>query len=252
MTKFEMAATAGTALVVCKEFETRQLIVKSLKPLAIRPEMCDEALTAICLLERQKFEAVIVDLLLGEEALLLMKQLRFSRANRTAVTITITAGGSVHKPGEMQVSTFVLRRPLSSASLNQTLRAAYGLVVRERRRYFRCPIAVPAIVAVRRTEELSCQTINVSEGGMAIHSPSTLALKLPVFVRFNLPERSSQFFAETKVCWQQEEGRILGLEFQSLAPPQKAELQEWLARRLDETLPESVAALFRNVNPTPP
>jgi hypothetical protein len=42
----------------------------------------------------------------------------------------------------------------------------------------------------------------------------------------------------------------VGLEFQSLASPQRSELQEWLARKLDETLPENVAALFRSVSQT--
>jgi len=37
------------------------------------------------------------------------------------------------------------------------------------------------------------------------------------------------------------------LEFQSLAAPLKSELQEWLAHKLEETLPENVAALFRSV-----
>jgi len=32
-----------------------------------------------------------------------------------------------------------------------------------------------------------------------------------------------------------------------MAPPQKSELQEWLARKLDETLPANVSALFRGV-----
>jgi hypothetical protein len=65
-------------------------------------------------------------------------------------------------------------------------------------------------------------------------------------VRFSLPGRTSQLFAETKVVWCGQNG-LVGLEFQSLAAPLKSELQEWLARKLDETLPENVAALFRSV-----
>jgi hypothetical protein len=65
-------------------------------------------------------------------------------------------------------------------------------------------------------------------------------------VRFSLPDRSGQLFAKTRVCWRGHEG-LVGLEFQSLASPQKSELQEWLACKLDETLPENVVALFRSV-----
>jgi c-di-GMP-binding flagellar brake protein YcgR len=130
--------------------------------------------------------------------------------------------------------------------INQTLRAAFGLVVRERRRYFRCPIEVPALVRSRQPEDLLCQTVNVSEGGIAIIAPATLNSDSPAFVRFSLPGRQSQIFAETKVCWRTRDG-LVGLEFHSLASPEKSELQEWLARKLDETLPANVAALFRGV-----
>ena len=243
------AGAAGTALVVCKDAFTRQLIIESLQPLAIRPEICEEAFSAARLLDRQKFEAVIVDLLLGEEALLLMEQLRFSRTNRTAVTFAITTGDRAPS-GARPDSTFVLERPLSAASVNQTLRAAYGLVVRERRRYFRCPIAVPAFVRAQQPEEFLCQTVNISEGGVAISTRTMPESTLPAAVRFTLPDRSGQLFAETKVCWRGH-GGLLGLEFQSLDSTQKSELQEWLARKLDETLPEKVAAMFRSVGQSP-
>jgi c-di-GMP-binding flagellar brake protein YcgR len=141
---------------------------------------------------------------------------------------------------------FALQRPLSADTVNQTLRAAYGLIVRERRRYFRCPMAVPAFVRAGQQEELMYQTVNVSEGGIAISARARVDSDLPAAVRFTLPERSTQLLAETRVRWRNA-GGLVGLEFISLALPHKTELQEWLARKLDETLPENVAALFRTV-----
>jgi hypothetical protein len=237
------SAAAGTALVFCKDAATRQLILESLHPLAILPEICENAVVAASLLDKQKFEAVIVDLQFGDEAVLFLRQVRLSRANRTAVTFAITAGG-VQTSGRPD-STFVLQRPLSAAAVNQTLRAAFGMVVRERRRYFRCQVAIPAFVRARQPEDLVCQTVNISEGGIAIKVAFALDSD-SALVRFNLPGRASQLFAETKVVWRGH-GGLVGLQFESLAAPQKSELQEWLARRLDETLPENVAALFRGV-----
>ena len=236
-------AAAGTALVLCKHAQTRQVIIESLKPLSIRPEICEEALAAIKLLDRQKFEAVIVDLQLGEEARLVMGHLHLSRANRTAVSFAITPEEATlaRRPN----STFVLQRPLSIASVGHTLRAAYGLVVRERRRYFRCPVTVPVYVDARGPKELSCQTVNISEGGIAIRCSTALDSNSPLRVRFSLPDHSTTLFADAKVCWWGE-SMLFGLEFQSLAQPQRSELQEWLARKLDETLPEEVVSLFRN------
>lgn len=238
------AAAAGTALVFCKDAPTRQLILESLLPLAILPEICEEGVVATSLLDKQKFEAVIVDLLLGDEAVLLLRQLRLSRANRTAVTFAITTGRESQGSARPD-STFVLQRPLSVTAICQTLRAAFGLVVRERRRYFRCPVEIPAFVRARQPEDLLCRTVNISEGGIAIKVPTALDSDAAL-VRFSLPGRTNQLFAETRVVWRGP-GGVVGLQFQSLPAQEKSELQEWLARKLDETLPENVAALFRGV-----
>jgi CheY-like chemotaxis protein len=237
------STAAGAALIVCKDATARQLIVECLQVLAISPEVCEEGFDAAGLLDKQKFEAVIVDLMLGDGALLVLARLRFSRANRTAVSFAITTG-SESQTSDRPDATFVLQRPLSAASISQNLRAAFGLIVRERRRYFRCPVAVPAVVRARQPEDLLCETVNISEGGIAISVPATLDSDFPARVRFSLPDCPSQLFAEAKVIWRGP-GGLVGLEFQSLAAPQKSELQEWLARKLDETLPENVAALFR-------
>jgi hypothetical protein len=239
----EPSAAAGTALLLCKDDSAVQLILESLRPLAILPEVCEEGFVAARLLDKQKFEAVIVDLQLGEEAVLVLRQIRFSRANRTAVTFAIAAGSETQTRPD---STFVFQRPLSAAAVSQTLRAAFGMVVRERRRYFRCPVTIPAFVRARQPEDLLCQTVNLSEGGIALHSPAALDPDAPALVRFSLPGRPNQLFAETTVVWRDQAG-LVGLQFHSLAAPQKSELQEWLARRLDETLPEHVTALFRSV-----
>jgi|SRR5271165_1020747 len=246
MTEPQQPPAAGTALIVCQDEPTRRLIRESLQPLAIRPEMCGEASTVAGVLDKQKFEAVIVDLLLGEQARLIMGQIRLSRANRTAVTFAITTGDKKRTSDERMDAMFVLQRPLSVASVTQTLRAAYGLIVRERRRYFRCPIAVQAFVRAGQQDELLYKTVNISEGGIALSGTAKLDPSLPAAVRFSLPEHTNQLFAETRVRWRNESG-LVGLEFTSIALPHKSELQEWLARKLDETLPENVAALFSTV-----
>jgi hypothetical protein len=83
-------------------------------------------------------------------------------------------------------------------------------------------------------------TINVSEGGMAI---STLASFRPgdgANLQFSLPYDEFRFELEATFCWVKE-GRV-GLQFS--ASQQISKLQEWLARRLEETMPQSVKDKF--------
>ena len=65
MTEPADAGAAATALVVSKDALACQLIIDALRPLAIRPEICEEVFAAARLLDKQKFEAVVVDLCWG-------------------------------------------------------------------------------------------------------------------------------------------------------------------------------------------
>ena len=64
-----------------------------------------------------------------------------------------------------------------------------------------------------------------------------------VQVQFTLPGHKVPFVADSKICWLKT-GR-LGVRFMSLSPERKSELQGWLSRKLEESLPESVACQFR-------
>ena len=175
----------------------------------------------------QKFEAVIVDLLLGESAHTMLDQVRVSRSNRTAVVFTISGSHAGSAEAFKAGSSFVLERPLSMASISRMLKAAYGLIVRERRRYFRCPVSVPAEVHRAGVNDILCQTLNISEGGMAMTVPVPLKSGVLVSVHFQLPNRPFQFDAQSFICWSHEQGRV-GLQFASPSGIWKSELREWL------------------------
>jgi c-di-GMP-binding flagellar brake protein YcgR len=117
------------------------------------------------------------------------------------------------------------------------------LIVRERRRSFRCPIEIPAAIQANG-EEVNCYLVNISEGGMAIAESPALKPGMQVKVRFTLPGQLAEFKIESEVCWYDEKGRA-GLRSLLIPSDQKSTLQEWLAAKLEEDLPESVARQFR-------
>jgi hypothetical protein len=115
--------------------------------------------------------------------------------------------------------------------------------VRERRRSFRCPIEIPAAIQ-SGDEEIACHVVNISEGGMAIAKSPSLKPGAQVKVRFTLPGELLPFKIDSEVCWYDEKGRA-GLRSLLIPSEQKALLQQWLAAKLEEDLPESVARQFR-------
>jgi hypothetical protein len=139
---------------------------------------------------------------------------------------------------------FVLQRPLTPESIGHTLKVAYGLIVRERRRYFRYPVAVPVVLSRKAAPEVFGRTVNISERGMAVSTSTPLAPESEATVQFTLPDPSLQITADSKVCWNNEKGDS-GLSFVFLPFDLASELQAWLAHKLEEQFPPSVAEKFR-------
>ena len=237
------ADSSGCALLVCNDPPTIEQFTRVMQQFAIVSEVCTDVALALQLLNGRKFEAVIVDLQLGEQTRELLERVRISPANRTAVTFAIADETTpAAKPGAQ--TNFVMVRPLTEESVSKTMRAAYGLIVRERRRYFRCPVAVPADVWGNYAEQIRCQTMNVSEGGLALSTSVGFKPGALVGVQFTLPGQSSEIDTESEICWYDGRTRA-GLQFRALPSRQQSLLHAWLAQRLEETLPESVARKFR-------
>jgi hypothetical protein len=114
-----------------------------------------------------RFIDVIVDLRLEEQSGLILDEVRFSPSNQKAVTFAIS-GSDAEGTEFRKRSEFVFERPLSAKSIRSTLRPAYGLILRERRRYFRCPVSIPVAILRRSKPEVRCDSVNISEGGMAL------------------------------------------------------------------------------------
>ena len=238
----------GLALLASADPVTIQQFSHALQELFILPNVCRDVSTAIDLLNCRKFEAVIVDLRLGELSGLILDEVRLCPSNRTAVTFAIS-GSDAECKAFRKKSEFVFERPLSAKSIEGTLKPAFGLILRERRRYFRYPISIPVFISRRTMPKVRCNTVNLSEGGMALSTFVSLSLGEDVQVRFTLPGQKVPFLAESRICWSKT-GQ-LGVRFVSFSQGHKSELQGWLSRKLEETLPDSVAENFQKLEGSP-
>jgi hypothetical protein len=236
-------ATMGRVLLICNDPAAIQQVAEGTQQFSIETEVCVEVSMALALLNRQKFEAIIVDCGLGQAGEIL-EQVRLSQSNRTAVTFAIT---DPQKPTTLKIQPhFGMERPLSASSVGRTLKVAFGLIVRERRRSFRCPVRIPAVI-LTNGKEASCRLVNISEGGMAITETPTLQPGGRVRVLFTLPGQRDRFTIESEVCWYDD-----GLRSLLISAEQRSVLQEWIAAKLEEDLPESVASQFRQNEPALP
>jgi diguanylate cyclase (GGDEF)-like protein/PAS domain S-box-containing protein len=233
----------GLALLVSADPVTIQQFSLALRELSISPDACQDAASAGLLLKRRKFDAVIVDLKLGDQSGLILDEVRRSASNRTAVSFGIGDNDAGATAAFRKKSQFVFERPLSSQSIQKTLKPAYGLILRERRRYFRCPVSIPVIIQREGKDDIRCNTVNISAGGMALNTHVPLVPEESVRIQFTLPDHETPFLAGSTLCWSKT--GHLGVRFISMSDNQKSELQVWLSKKLEETLPEFVAGQFR-------
>jgi hypothetical protein len=193
----------GLALLVSADPVTIQQFSLALRELSISPEQCQDAASAGLLLKRRKFDAVIVDFRLGEQSGLILDKARLSPSNRTAVTFGIGDNDAEVTSAFRKKSHFVFERPLSAQSIRKTLKPAYGLILREQRRYFRYPVCIPVVMQRESRHEIRCNCVNISGGGMALSTQVPLTLEEKVRVQFRLPDHTAPLLAKSTICWSQ-------------------------------------------------
>jgi len=233
----------GTALVISEDTAAIEQLIGPLQQFAISLRVCPDLDEAAELIDNRKFEAVIIDLVLGYRAMRLLQHVHDSPSNRTAVTFAITSSREEAGLALQRGAHFLLERPLSPESLSHTVRAAYGSILRERRRYFRYPITVPVLLRRSGNPQLPGQMMNVSERGLALKTPVQLTAGSDASVQFILPDLQVPITAEAKVCWSNGQGHA-GLQFMALSAEASNKLSVWLAKRLEEQLPKNITQKF--------
>ncbi len=182
-----------------------------------------------------KYEALLIDFETITQPGTVFRVLRQSPANRTAVVFAVVGDPDTRQCARDQGATFLLERPLKGDAIRRVLQAAYGLMTKERRRYFRCAIDIPVQLARDSGEELECRTINISSNGIAISSPESFVAGENVQVSFLPPDAPSQIRAVGTVVWDDKHGKT-GVSMECATPRMQVELDAWLDSQFKQTV----------------
>ena len=235
------------ALIICDDPDAIEALTHCMQQLAVAAEVCLDASKAGEVLAKRKIEAIVVDARMGDISREIVRSVRASASNKKIVLLAIADGDYTRKTAMELGASFVFEPPFSTTSVESLLRAAYGMIVRERRRYFRAIIECPVYVKSQLNREVCCSVANISEGGMSIVSDTPLAVGEELTVRLTLPQPTTELHSSVVVRWCDSTGRA-GLQFVSLfrQPDAMAALQEWLGSRLEASFPVSVASKFQS------
>ena len=233
----------GRALVVSNDATVVEQLTRGMQQFAVGLEVCSDVPSAVSLVNTRKFEAIIVDRPLADQVDL-FDRIRLSASNGNSVTFAVvdsTAGAELKTQAN-----FLIPKPLDEKLVGSVLKAALGLIIRDYRRYFRCPVAVPVLIHIDGKAQISCEMMNISEGGLAVTTTVTFDPGATVKAEFTLPDEATPFNIDAEICWCDKKGRA-GLHFRSVLPDQQVLLQDWLSRKIEQGIPEPVARLFRRL-----
>lgn len=181
-------------------------------------------------LDEQRYAAVIVDFDSPDAAETYLPALQKSRLNKNAVVVAVAANArNLERALGCRVH-FVLKRPVQDAESRRTLRAAYDLMLVNRRRNFRCSKILPVrLRLVRSGGTFECSTVNISSNGVAIDSAMRMRSAESVDLEIVLPD-GFVVLASGIVVWDDGLGKS-GINFQCRTPEIRKSLDAWLTEQ---------------------
>jgi len=180
-------------------------------------------------LRRHKFDAVIIDCDDLPEGASVLQEVKNTASNSDSMAFAIVNGRTSLQAALDMGAHLALEKPISAERAKSSFRAAYGLMVSERRRYFRYHLETPVGVSFDEKTEYPGLAINISEGGMALKMNCVLQPKSLAQLRFALPG-GSQVELRAVVVWSDEQGRA-GVRFDQVPTASRKHMTDWFAKQ---------------------
>lgn len=215
------------AMIVSRDVEASNLIGGILEEMGIRVQRFADESEAGAQVDHDRFEAVILDLDTMLRTQLVLESLRASRSSHAALVFGLATEIPTLQRALEQGVNVPFQKPLPTERVRSVLRAAYRLMLHDRRRYFRHGVAVPVRLKRRTGEDVQCTSINISQNGAALLVPVTLALGEESELAFVIPEIAEMIRARGVIIWHDQHGKA-GVRFESCTREDDARLAEWL------------------------
>ncbi len=213
------------ALLLSQDQELIAVLDRALADLGIGVEVYSSAAWAREDVREHKFDAILVDFDVDGAAAVLAETQK-STCNGRSLTFAIVSADTGVPDAMQQGAKLALQKPISIDRARSSLRALYGLVVQERRRFFRYALDIPVEVSPDDRTIVYATSINVSEGGIALRCDQPFSLNTMLKLSFLLPGTKVKVETKGVVQWSDPMGRI-GVRFESTSKA-SASLREWL------------------------
>jgi c-di-GMP-binding flagellar brake protein YcgR len=222
------------SLVLCSDEKIVRVLRRVLGDLDIDLELCPDSEVALRKLTRQRFEAIIVDCE-AKGASDVLRSARSAPCNKLAVAVAIVEPVVGLKAAFGLGAHFVLYKPVSSERAKSSFRAARALMKSERRRNARVAVQIPVTMASPALGgSMRVNTVDVSEGGMAVSLPKGRRPTGRWQISFTLPGARHSLDLSAEFAWEGSSEQA-GLRFLQTSPEATLQLREWLKQNSPDT-----------------
>jgi CheY-like chemotaxis protein len=235
---------ALTSLLVCSDAQAVQVLSRILQDLGIAVESCGDLRMARARIADRHFDALLVDCQDEPAAVELIAQARKNPVNQNVVAIAMVSGRNEVRGIFAKGANFMLYKPISRERAAHSMRAACGLMQRERRTRPRIPLPAQTSIAYAGKEDVPAALVDLSEDGIALRSDSKLPPYCKVYFQFALPGDTSLVRLSGEVMWQDSSGRV-GIRFAQVPQSSRGLLNDWLQANLplSSEVPPSASAV---------
>jgi CheY-like chemotaxis protein len=224
------------SLLISDDASLLGVLRPALEKISVNIQVCTDVPHGRELLAKHKFDAVIVDSDDLENGFGLLSALRQTYSNARSVSFAVVNGKTTTQQAFQSGANFVLQKPVTPLHASRCFNAALNFMVRERRRYFRHPVAMPLRISLPNKQEITATASNLSEGGMAIHIVAKLPENVQAQFRFTLPGTTISLELKGVVAWADGGGQA-GIRFIEVPQSSQYQIDNWLADRLQEEMP---------------
>lgn len=218
-----------SSMVLSRDWQEVSVLECVLGSLHINVAIEDQPQRALTRLSKSKFDALIVDCDLSGTSQFL-HQVQRDQGGTNPVPLVIMGGPGSRNNLDATGALFAFDKPISVEQAVRTLSAARNLILDGRLRYHRAGLNVPVSLICNRRQQFEGQLINISQGGLQMHTDDAVEMTKTMQVSLELPGAKCGLKAQAEVAWQDTRGNI-GIRFVKLAPRLQRILQLWLAQR---------------------
>jgi len=227
-----------SSMVVSRDWQEVSVLECILGGLHMDVAVEREPQRALARLNKSKVDALVVDCDLPGSAQFLRDlqrrdlQKHLHKNDKRPSTVPLVIMGtprsqpSVNDTGAL----FAFEKPISVEQAVRTLSAARNLILDGRLRYHRAGLDVPVVIEGKGQAVKNAYLVNLSQGGMQIHSDEAVDQDKALSISFTLPSAKRALKAQAEIAWQDQRGNV-GLRFVKMAAVQQRKLQLWLAQQ---------------------